>query len=234
MEEENQKEISDVEKRFESLATLLPSLKYFDDVLEDMLRVKGSLEVAHEKLTYGDDRDSVIADEKQALELITILHTLITDALSKYDIGRLLEYSKQMQFVYKNIYTFTSLKIAGNLMLNNYESMRPKNSLRVVKSVAYNNEVINDLRSEMEGINQKLVENQMKIQQELLKQISYAKQKKLMSLNIDPEGAEMAESDEMKEMISLIKENFEMIKGEWDKLNDEREFFKNTVFKTDT
>ena len=120
-------------------------------------------------------------------------------------------------------------------MLNNYETMRPKNSFKILKAVAYNNEVINDLRSEMEGINQRLVENQMKIQQELLKQISYAKQMKNINSEIDPEGALQAStaSDEMREMMELIKENFDLIKDECNKLDHEREFFKNTVFKTD-
>ena len=83
MEEDQQQNTTEDSGKLESLASFLPSLKYFGDVLEDMLRVRDALSVAHQNLEYGEDRDLIIAEEKQALELISILHTLISDALLK-------------------------------------------------------------------------------------------------------------------------------------------------------
>eukprot|EP00345_Euplotes_harpa_P002291 CAMPEP_0168333108 /NCGR_PEP_ID=MMETSP0213-20121227/9388_1 /TAXON_ID=151035 /ORGANISM="Euplotes harpa, Strain FSP1.4" /LENGTH=104 /DNA_ID=CAMNT_0008337323 /DNA_START=39 /DNA_END=350 /DNA_ORIENTATION=+ len=104
--------------------------------------------------------------------------------------------------------------------------MRSKNTLRLAKAAAYNNEIINDLRAEMEVINQSLIEKQFDIQQELLKQISLRKQMKVLESEGTYEPS-TEKSTEMTEMMNLIKENFGLIKSECDRLNDERDFFKN-------
>ena len=149
---------------------------------------------------------------------------------------KVLEYSKQMQAVYKRIYEFDSVKSAGQNLMDNYQELRMKNSMRLIKKVAHNNEVINDLRSEMEKLNARCVQNQIVVQNELLKQIRKEKELKSIKSGIplpDPDKEETVEGV-FEDIMTSINDNFEFVKDQCKNLDQQRDFFKNEVFKEPT
>ena len=178
--------------------------------------------------------------------MITLLHTLLSEALSRNDILEVLEYAKQMQDIYTKIYKFESVKFAGKSMLANYGQLRKNNSMLLVRKVAHNNEVITGLRKDMEvfiysdsgdnltsswvytssfiaqKLNERLVENQLVIQQELLKQIKIAKWLKAykQGQEVETEAKEETMESVYTDIMKSIRENFEIVKAHREKYHE--------------
>ena len=148
--------------------------------------------------------------------MIDLLYKLLTGALSIYDLDSVLKYSKQMQEVYKKIYKFQTLKRAGMDFVNNYGSLKEKKkndpTMMLIKKVGQNNQEINDLRGQAERLNQSLIEKQMIIQDELMKQIEFRRETQKLNGPLSDKLQEAADQTE-KVRKEVYTDYFPDVKG---------------------
>lgn len=193
------------------------------------------LEVTTASDTDISETARIITDEQKYIEMIGMLYDLLKDAIQKFDLENVIKYSKQMQLVYRRIYTFESLKKAGLDFVNNYHTIKERKNygqnIKILKQVAENTHIINKMRSILEAIGDSIVEKQMIIQQELMKQINYRKATQLINTIMSQKLAdaeaetEQARNEVYTDLFDLIKSKVGMLRGEVAKLNEEREFF---------
>ena len=184
----------------------------------------------------------VITEEQKYIEMISLLHDLLKHSIETHDLENILKYSKQMQLVYEKINSFESLKKAGMDFLTNYKqfkAIRANNdkSYDLLQTVNNNNTMINSLRSELEVLSDKLIQKQMVVQQELMKQIAYKKETQKLNQELcgglkQPSDKEQLEREQVYgELFGLIKDKVGMLKGEVEKLNEERDMFVQEIIK---
>ena len=239
----------------------MPDLSNFKFILDDMMIVKCAIEAGHLKyypeLLWADSIDlsetaaseidvsysaKVITEEQKYIEMISLLHDLLKHSIETHDLENILKYSKQMQLVYEKINSFESLKKAGMDFLTNYKqfkTIRANNdkSYDLLQTVNNNNTMINSLRSELEVLSDKLIQKQMVVQQELMKQIAFKKETQKLNQELcgglkQPSDKEQLEREQVYgELFGLIKDKVGMLKGEVEKLNEEREMFVQEIIK---